>query len=174
MSRLQEGKHDTPCVAEKFIDGEYFKFTNNMGYTIKTKVSGAGTAQAFSHFTWEASGHQELVCDIQASQRVCCDYSIRALLTLYPFCLQGNKECWTDAGIHTKDGRDYSSTNLGSRGINAFFASHKCNEHCKRLGIDKKSQKKATHVSSKDALRADCDEDDDGPYERHMEYNAFY
>ena len=147
LCQFNEGKKKKFAVAEHFIDGEYVKFNTNTGKINKSKHRGQGTAQAFSHFTWEASGHTELVCDIQ-----------------------GNRHCWTDAAIHTKDGRGYGRSNLGMRGINAFFATHKCNEHCIKLGIHKK---KSTGSSKGFAGQLAEDADDDEGYRRHIEYNAF-
>ena len=64
--------------------------------------------QAFSHFTWEASTHTILVCDIQ-----------------------GVGDTWTDPQIHSFNGEGYGKGNMGNDGIQKFLESHKCNEICK-------------------------------------------
>ena len=46
---------------ERFIAGEYRKWNSNWGWSDDER----DTPQAFSHFTWEASGRRLLVCDIQ-------------------------------------------------------------------------------------------------------------
>uniref|UniRef100_A0A8R1EMV4 Alpha-type protein kinase domain-containing protein n=1 Tax=Caenorhabditis japonica TaxID=281687 RepID=A0A8R1EMV4_CAEJA len=50
---------------EHFIEGKYIKYNSNSGF-----VSNAArlTPQAFSHFTFERSGHQMMVVDIQVSR----------------------------------------------------------------------------------------------------------
>jgi len=55
--------------AEEFIEGVFQKHNNNVGGV----VAGGGaeeraTPNAFSHFTWEASNHSLLVCDIQVER----------------------------------------------------------------------------------------------------------
>ena len=49
---------------EHFMEGEYIKYNGNSGY-----VEGMNfcrqTPQAFSHFTFERSGHEIIVVDIQ-------------------------------------------------------------------------------------------------------------
>ena len=50
------------AAVEHFITGAYRKHNNNFGYVDEDERN---TPQAFSHFTYEASNHQLLVCDIQ-------------------------------------------------------------------------------------------------------------
>ncbi|THD22045.1 Elongation factor 2 kinase [Fasciola hepatica] len=68
--------------------------------------------KAFSHFTFERSGHRLLVVDIQ-----------------------GVGDLYTDPQIHTADGVGYSDGNLGPRGMAFFFHSHRCNPLCEWLGL---------------------------------------
>jgi len=49
------------CALEKFIPGNYVKWNNNWDWSDELR----NTPQAFSHFTWQASGHRLLVCDLQ-------------------------------------------------------------------------------------------------------------
>ena len=64
---------------EHFIDGEYIKYNSNSGY-VECSVT-RQTPHAFSHFTFERSGHELIVVDIQ-----------------------GVGDLYTDPQIHTSDG----------------------------------------------------------------------
>ena len=47
---------------ENYISGDYRKHNNNRGYVSDDERN---TPQAFSHFTYEASNHRIIICDIQ-------------------------------------------------------------------------------------------------------------
>jgi len=96
------------CAVEKYIEGDYKKYNNNWNWSDEQR----NTPQAFSHFTWEASGHKILVCDIQ-----------------------GVGDVWTDPQIHSRDQEGYGKGNMGKDGIEKFFESHKCNPICQWLKL---------------------------------------
>jgi len=102
------------CAVERFISGPYRKHNNNYGFVNDDERN---TPQAFSHFSYEVSGKQLLVCDIQ-----------------------GVADLYTDPQIHTVVGDDkvdrpFGKGNLGQRGIDQFLKTHRCNPICRYLKL---------------------------------------
>lgn len=101
---------DSPLAGvERFIHGPYRKHNNNFGFVSDEERN---TPQAFSHFTYEASKHELLICDIQ-----------------------GVADCYTDPQIHNHDGRGFGKGNMGQRGFNKFLSTHRCNAICRYLKL---------------------------------------
>uniref|UniRef100_A0A0G4I0P9 Alpha-type protein kinase domain-containing protein n=1 Tax=Chromera velia CCMP2878 TaxID=1169474 RepID=A0A0G4I0P9_9ALVE len=90
---------------EPYLGDDFCHFSDNDGGVDWDNPR--NTPHAFSHFTFEESGGEEIVVDIQGV---------------------GNK--WTDPQIHSEQ-CDYGAGNLGDKGIAKFFS----NNICQRLGL---------------------------------------
>jgi hypothetical protein len=106
------------CGCEEFVEGDFKKHNNNVGAvgswvpeTPDQKID-IQLAQAFSHFTYEHSKCQILICDIQ-----------------------GVGEIYTDPQVHTLSGKGFGGGNLGITGIKAFLLRHQCNEVCSQMNL---------------------------------------
>ena len=100
--------------------GNYEKFNSNEGFVLEPDRSADALRteqlelpQAFSHFTHEATGGEEMVVDIQGTASSCC---------------------YTDPQLHSSDCR-YGRADRGAKGFADFFASHRCNSVCRRLAL---------------------------------------
>jgi hypothetical protein len=109
------GRPGRPLTSvEPLLSGDYEKHNDNDGGIFPDNALKfvRNTPQAFSHFTFQKSGGQMVVCDIQ-----------------------GVEDFYTDPQIHTLAGRDYGQGNMGKKGIEKFICSHVCNDICKRLQL---------------------------------------
>lgn len=97
-------------AVEQEMTGTYDKWNNNNGYVNTSTCVMCQTAQAFSHFSYDQSGEQEMVVDIQGGQS------------------------FTDPQLHSLK-QDYGGADKGKAGFEAFFKTHKCNSLCKVLGL---------------------------------------
>ena len=80
-----------------------------------TRIIDDDVPQAFSHWSWQYTQGNSLVCDLQGVL---------------------GKECFqlTDPAIHSRK-RRYGSTDHGRKGHQLFFSTHKCNPLCHVLRL---------------------------------------
>jgi len=98
------------CGVERFIPGMYFKYNDN---TFWENELHRNTPAAFSHFTYEVSHHEILVCDIQ-----------------------GVGDCYTDPQVHSVlGGTAFGKGDRGAAGIRDFLSTHQCNKVCQYLNL---------------------------------------
>ncbi|XP_068691898.1 alpha-protein kinase vwkA-like [Montipora foliosa] len=97
---------------EPFIPGKYVKFNSNGGWEDQDISQ---LMPAFSHWTWEISGHKYMVCDLQG---VKCQYDYKL----------------TDPVVHSVE-RLFGLTDLGVVGMESVLANHKCNFICQELRL---------------------------------------
>lgn len=99
-------------TAERYIPGAYTKFNGNDGYVSATaEAQVMDVVAAFSHFSFEHTGGEELCVDVQG---VGCR--------------------WTDPQLHSRS-RCYGPADLGAEGMRLFFLSHRCSVLCRALGL---------------------------------------
>ena len=100
--------------------GEYKKFNSNSGYVSEDCRR---TPQAFSHFSFEQSGREKMIIDIQGEFDLVDAPPM--LVTKFVTKFLGVNDLWTDPQIHSANGEDYGDGNLGIRGMALFLLSHK-------------------------------------------------
>jgi hypothetical protein len=96
------------CGVEEMISGDYHKWMDNTGNIDDLR----NTPHAFAHFTYEASGQQMMVVDIQ-----------------------GVGDMYTDPQVHTVNTRMFGRGNMGEKGFALFWETHRCNAVCQFLGL---------------------------------------
>jgi hypothetical protein len=74
--------------------------------------------QAFSHWTYVASGKRLMVVDCQGC-----------------FNSGSNKFLLTDPAIHCTTLLRFGGTNMGTTGFKNFFKTHRCNDVCRGIGL---------------------------------------
>ncbi|KAK3286496.1 hypothetical protein CYMTET_5945, partial [Cymbomonas tetramitiformis] len=139
-------------LAEQELEGDYLKYNNNAGMvrTTKPRVSADAShplgvileeqeeeidddaaapepieaPQCFSHFSFVASSHDKLVCDLQGTWNATDGY------------------LFTDPVMHRISLKAHANgaTDKGLSGIERFFGSHTCGPLCTRLRLPSPNQ----------------------------------
>eukprot|EP01038_Epipyxis_sp_PR26KG_P004837 gene4837-6780_t len=105
----------------KSLLGEFEKYNNNNGVcTVNPTRSGTDhqIIQTFSHWTHIKSEGKLIVVDCQGIFRA-----------------EDNEFSLTDPAIHHYDLTGFAETNLGAKGMEKFFATHKCNGICREMNL---------------------------------------
>eukprot|EP01135_Chromosphaera_perkinsii_P009829 Nk52_evm12s1916 gene=Nk52_evmTU12s1916 len=104
------------ALIEPYIRG-IEKVNSNTGEELKVDSLNKMIGVAFSHFTYDVSGGQIVVCDIQI-----------------------NNEYITDPIVHTTLDLQVSAGNLKAYGIRRWATGHTCNDLCDQLGLTDTSE----------------------------------
>lgn len=95
----------------------FTKFTSNNGWISDDHGWQGEAMEAFTHYTYHRSGGNLIVCDLQGRYKHNRYQKSKSRFEL------------TDVAICSRNTR-YGPTDLGEKGIDSFFNSHKCNQFC--------------------------------------------
>ena len=113
------------CYGLEFDEshGDFIKWNNNGDFVRDVGGEVDPYPQALSHFSFVESKQMFLLTDVQGWQLRECQYVL------------------TDPALHTNDRKGLKripgDSDHGYKGMQIFFASHKCNDICKLLGLHK-------------------------------------
>lgn len=121
---------------EQYVPGEFVKLTSNAGFVNREEYGAhANIGAAFSHSTFEWSRGALLVADIQG---VCTGRRDDGRSGKHGPCEEDQNREWllSDPQVLT-DGAsyDFGRGDLGLKGMQMFFKTHKCGWLCKKLGL---------------------------------------
>jgi hypothetical protein len=106
----QGDKYEGKLVLQEPFIRNYEQFNSNTGWKAEGEDSWVLAMQALSHFTFDFTDGQYLMCH-----------------------LTGSVEKWgvtlVDPVIHSQE-MEFGATDLGPKGISNFFGNHQCNEYC--------------------------------------------
>ena len=104
-----------------YIPGAWERFNSNTGNCAPFPTA-LGThheaVQAFSHWTHHVSGGRLMITDCQG-----CFEAARNAFVL------------TDPAVHCVSLLAYGGTNMGAKGFERFFKTHRCNDICRAMNL---------------------------------------
>ena len=103
-------------LLETFLGGKMEKYSNNRG-VVSSELPYSELLQAFSHYSWVASGRSLVICDLQG------------------VVSGSNRIVLTDPAIHSTSAGSYGHMDLGNQGIQSFFNTHRCSGTCAEMGL---------------------------------------
>lgn len=103
-------------TAERFLPGAFLKYNSNNGYVCDDSVQHHEAVQAFTHFSFMASGGNLLVADLQG------------------VALE-NETLLTDPQVLSQRS-EFGPGDLGPAGMKACLSAHRCGPTCRRLGLE--------------------------------------
>ena len=106
---------------------EWTKWSNN-GKFIKTDAAGNEVdpiLQTFSHFTYTRTLKAKEEGKMKEAMMILDVHGVR----------QGKDFLLTDPAVVSESGSGYGDSNTGKSGMKDWFNSHKCSEHCAKLGL---------------------------------------
>ena len=106
-------------MLEEYLDGNFAKWSNNLGYVNESDYS--NTLDAFSHWSYIKTGGYLTVSDLQGLRKT-------------SGAEKEGKFILTDPAISCVE-RQFTSTDLGEFGITKYFEKHMCNSHCRDLKL---------------------------------------
>jgi hypothetical protein len=96
-------------LVEELLPGSFAKYNNNGGWVARQNNN---VAHAFSHFTYNYTGGELMVVDVQ-----------------------GVGDIFTDLQLHSQRKGQFGPGDLGPQGMKMFFASHRCNPVCQSMAL---------------------------------------
>jgi hypothetical protein len=111
-------RKDEFVAIETFLEGQFKKFNSNSGW----ESDDSALLPAFTHWTYEVSHHQFMVCDLQGVKYDSC-YVL------------------TDPVVHSAEQLYYGTgADLGVVGMEDVMKNHQCNFVCDMLRLPKYNQ----------------------------------
>ena len=118
--------NDQPATIEEFVPGSFAKIINNNGIIIPFAEESDDEmkqmllkAECLVHYSYESSNKKLMLLDIQGMGYQLFDPEIAT----------------TEVQDEEDDKVYFCCGNCSSVGINAFLASHKCNQYCEMMGL---------------------------------------
>uniref|UniRef100_A0AAV2MSH1 Alpha-type protein kinase domain-containing protein n=1 Tax=Knipowitschia caucasica TaxID=637954 RepID=A0AAV2MSH1_KNICA len=134
---------------ERNIPGDFRKFNHNTGEEIASCSPLEEMLLAFSHWTFEYSGREMLVLDIQGVGEALTDPTV----------------IMADNHSDGRDGMLFGADNLGEAAISVFLRKHVCNACCRRLGLTDLRRHSTGRSESAESTSADEENSSDGSTE---------